>query len=289
MPITRPITKLTGSEFFQPALPIYLNRISESFYMSEHAHDFIEINWVSEGNGTHHVEGQSLPVAAGDIFFLPVGASHIYRPASTTKRNPLVVYNCLLSPGAFNAAASAFPGFTALAPLLAETQWFHVRDRYGEFRNIFMALYGEYTTDRTGREAALYAGVTQLLLFLLRHKNGREEAASPPLSKEVEKAIHKLHSDYAEPLTLSHIAASCGVSERHFQRLFGKHTGTTFNDYLQNVRIQEACRLLRTTARKISDIAPLVGYQDIPFFNRVFKRKTGVSPREYRRRYDLQS
>jgi AraC family L-rhamnose operon transcriptional activator RhaR len=78
------------------------------------------------------------------------------------------------------------------------------------------------------------------------------------------------------------IAAQLGMSGRHFQRSFKKLTGMTFLESIQNIRIDQSCQLLLSTTDKISHIAAVVGYQDIKYFNALFKKKTGVAPRQYR-------
>ncbi len=58
----------------------------------------------------------------------------------------------------------------------------------------------------------------------------------------------------------------------------------TVFEYAQNIRIEEACKLLKTTDKKVIEIAMSVGYKDLKFFNKVFKRYTDTTPREYRKR-----
>ena len=57
----------------------------------------------------------------------------------------------------------------------------------------------------------------------------------------------------------------------------------TFKEYQTNVRIDEACRLLTTSNKKIIEIAEIVGYKDLAFFVSIFKKKTGVTPTEFRK------
>lgn len=66
------------------------------------------------------------------------------------------------------------------------------------------------------------------------------------------------------------------------QRLFKNHTEQTFNQYLQNLRIRKSCEALRSTQQKISVIASAVGFKDTDYFNKLFKRIMGRSPKAYR-------
>jgi AraC family L-rhamnose operon transcriptional activator RhaR len=284
MPVRRAVTLLTGEAFFDSRLPIYVNRVAESFELTEHFHDFLEISYVGEGTGTHHAGDSVMTVARGDIFLIPVGISHVFRPASTSKDRPLIVYNCIVTIDAITRLLQTIPGGGELEMLVRFDRLRHYRDRHGEFERLFQQLHYEYAMDRPGRETVLYTGVANLLIYLLRAESESETAAAA-VSPGVEEVLVNLHNGFREPVKAKDMAALIGVSERQFHRIFTKQTGMTFTDYLQNVRINEACRLLRTTGRKVSDIASSVGYQDITFFNGLFKKKTGVSPRQFRRRY----
>lgn len=287
MTIHRNIHSMWGHDYFQGGLPIYVNRAVESYDLAEHNHDFLEISYVCEGVGTHHSGPSAQPVAQGDIFVIPVGVSHVFRPASPSLKQPLVVYNCVVSMEAVARLLEFFPGGDGLGVPLTLREYRRYQERTGEFQRIFQKLHLEFTLRRPGREAALYVHLLELLLFLQRLDAGAEpssHAAAPSsTASDIEKVIDCIHTRYDQPLTVRELAELAGIGERQLHRLFKKHTGTTLTSYIQNVRIQEACRLLRTTSRKVSDIAASVGYQHLTFFNSLFKAKTGHSPRDYRR------
>ena len=67
--------------------------------------------------------------------------------------------------------------------------------------------------------------------------------------------------------------------------LFKTEMGVNFQEYVQSVRMKESCRLLINTSKKVSEIAAAVGYTDIKFFNEMFKRQIGMTPREFRGKY----
>jgi transcriptional regulator GlxA family with amidase domain len=75
------------------------------------------------------------------------------------------------------------------------------------------------------------------------------------------------------------------IAERTLKRRFKSATGLTLIDYLQNLRIEEAKRLLETSADSADDISAAVGYEDASFFRRLFNRRTGLTPARYRRMF----
>lgn len=108
-----------------------------------------------------------------------------------------------------------------------------------------------------------------------------KEKALPGLVHRV-CAIVKEH--HTQTLRLSDIAKSCGVSPEHLSRVFHHATGIRFRDYLAEVRLSEACRLLMESNDRIADIAEAVGHSSLSRFNRAFKHYTGMTPGAWRRR-----
>jgi YesN/AraC family two-component response regulator len=59
--------------------------------------------------------------------------------------------------------------------------------------------------------------------------------------------------------------------------------GMSFNEYLQKKRIEQSCRLISNTEKKITEIAEIVGYRDVKFFNQIFKKHLKMTPREFKK------
>lgn len=76
-----------------------------------------------------------------------------------------------------------------------------------------------------------------------------------------------------------------GLSERSFKRRFQKATGMTPIQYVHTLRLEEAKQLLESTDMSIEAIAGEVGYEDMSFFSRLFRREVGLTPGQYRRRF----
>ncbi len=108
------------------------------------------------------------------------------------------------------------------------------------------------------------------------------EGAPPGRKDPIENAIAHMHGRFSENIAFPELAESVGLSTGYFYRLFRKHTGRTPSDYLADVRVERASRLLRMTDLKICEISRNVGYQDQLYFSRVFKKFKGVSPKEFR-------
>jgi AraC family L-rhamnose operon transcriptional activator RhaR len=279
-----------GDQFFNGTFPIYVNRVEESFRLGVHSHDFYEICYVGEGTGFHFIGGQCFPVRKGDVTFIPVGVPHVFRPESSANKSKLIVYNCVFA----EEAVTNMRSILAVDPsswLLAEAhgnQWLRYREERDEFERIFTFLYEAFVTKRPGWQLVLYGGLLQLNGLLFPKANTVPEGLLPAHLSDndpFDQVVALMESDFSSPLTATIVAASVGVSERHLSRLVRKRTGMSFLALLQHLRIREACFLLRETSFKVSDIASRAGYQDMKFFNRLFKKKMGITPRQYRAPY----
>jgi transcriptional regulator GlxA family with amidase domain len=87
---------------------------------------------------------------------------------------------------------------------------------------------------------------------------------------------------------VARVVEHSGIPERTLKRRFKHATGLALLDYVQNLRIEDAKRLLESSALAVDDISYEVGYEDPSFFRRLFKRRTGLSPVIYRRAFQRQ-
>jgi len=92
-----------------------------------------------------------------------------------------------------------------------------------------------------------------------------------------------LADHFAEDRVIADLTAWSGIAERTLKRRFKQATGMTLKDYVQNLRVEEAKRLLENTREPVDEISARVGYEDVSFFRRLFKRRTGLTPARYRR------
>ena len=90
---------------------------------------------------------------------------------------------------------------------------------------------------------------------------------------------------FREPGAVARVVSHSRVPERTLKRRFKAATGHALIDYLQNLRIEEAKRLLEAGERPAEEVSAEVGYEDASFFRRLFRRSTGLSPGQYRRMF----
>ena len=116
--------------------------------------------------------------------------------------------------------------------------------------------------------------------------NGELKLDRGDKSKYIMDAIAYVEQNYANPsISVRDVADSLGISEGHLSFLFRKETDSTLMAYVTKCRMRAAMNLLKSYRHKVYEVAQQVGYRDITYFSKTFKKYVGVSPSEYQNRY----
>jgi len=101
-------------------------------------------------------------------------------------------------------------------------------------------------------------------------------------SRRISKVCEYIKENYSKEITLSDVAGLSNMSAQAFSHFFKRKTNTTFKNFLTNVRITNACRLLSETTDSVAEIGLKCGFNNMANFFRIFKRTKGNTPQEYR-------
>ena len=187
----------------------------------------------------------------------------------------------------------------------AEVYWVHftggkveaLLEKYGfcSGKNIFFAgnesnfnmLFGQMIKElqlrRSNYSSMLSMCFEQILIAAQRHFEDSQNASSFTLN-EIERATNYFNENYQKPISVTAYATSRGMSAGWFINNFKKINKVTPAQYLINLRITNAIEMLIGSNKNITEIANAVGIEDSLYFSRIFKRHTGVSPSDYRRK-----
>lgn len=108
-------------------------------------------------------------------------------------------------------------------------------------------------------------------------------------SRRIEKAMEYMNQNFDKSIQLSDAAKLANMTEVSFSRFFKQHTGISFIDSLLVIRLGHASRLLIDTNQPISEVAYNCGFNNISNFNRLFKKKKGCTPKEFREDYSSEN
>lgn len=169
--------------------------------------------------------------------------------------------------------------------------WLHLPQQpLEELHALFHPLYAEYSAPQPSG-GALGALLLDALLgwlarfYHLQQPPAQDSKSVPRGSELVEYARRIIALEFAEPLTLDAVARRCFVTSAYLSGLFHEKTGLSFNRYLNLTRVSHACRLLLDTDELAVDIGEASGFGSTPHFNLTFRKLTGFTPLEYRRRF----
>lgn len=127
--------------------------------------------------------------------------------------------------------------------------------------------------------------VNSLFLQLMDALSGsRKEITPDSASSRVLRAVMQLSWERRAPKKIPYYAAMCGMSTARFAVVFKEATGRTPTEFLEDARMEDAKKLLDKTTLTVSEVSASVGYRDPLYFSRIFKRRFGIPPTEYRKR-----
>lgn len=130
-------------------------------------------------------------------------------------------------------------------------------------------------------QTAIHRAIISLNQISLLHAD--QSSAEKEQGKNVHKMIQYTHEHYNEALSLEQLANFMYLDQSYVSRSFKEVVGISLIEYLQYYRIEQAKRKLQSTHLSIADIAEQVGYSNLTYFSRIFKRTTGYTPSQYRR------
>ena len=101
--------------------------------------------------------------------------------------------------------------------------------------------------------------------------------------RRIQQICAYVMAHYIHSISLDEIATEIGMNRSAFCSYFKRHKGMTFSQFVTQYRLNTACKLLKHSQKQVSEICFAVGFNDIPHFNRVFKKSQGITPKEYRK------
>ncbi len=287
---------LKGNTLFRRDELVYINKSSElkEYCNVMHRHDFIEIAYVISGEGFHVVGDNEYNTSKGDLFVINYDVPHGFFPRQDSTEGP-VVFNCVFMPQFLDASLfssihfqditssflfkSLFPEDYTPSPDLK----LHGTE-FTEVGELFSRMYLEFKQVKKGYCDIIRAYLIELIIKIFRHMEVSNRSTVPAQSKQlVDRAIEYLKYNYNSDIKLEDLAMRSFISKNYFSRLFKDVTGLNFSDYIQKIRVDEACSMLKNTDMKIVDIALHAGFKDMKFFYEVFRKITGKTPGDYRK------
>jgi AraC-like DNA-binding protein len=151
---------------------------------------------------------------------------------------------------------------------------------------LFEAAFEESGSNPALSEYMILAKTIEIIVLLHRSHNARTGKAEPNRTRQpegIDGVIAAIEANYTDEYSLADLASGLGLTPSYFSHLFHQTAGMPLFEYINTIRIRKACTLLKRTGMSILEIAYAVGYNNLSFFNRYFKKVMNMSPREYKR------
>ncbi len=281
---------------FAPELPLILKQYAFPTYRRMvgdqwmHWHEYLELIVPVSGAGLFQVGAQTAAFHPGDLLVVDNLKLHGVAQLSGPHRSLVILFPVETVAAAETSADHAF-----LAPLCARPEdvpplMSHTAAAAPEVHAAVLGLAEAYFGAGPSIDRFLAAKLHLLtILYHLRRHFGQRPDYSDELRQRQQrvsrltKVFAHLATHFAEPLTQPAVAEMAGMSPSHFRDFFKQTTGRTFVDYLRDLRLAHAARLLRESPESIADIAAATGFSDQSYLHRCFKARYGCAPFDYRR------
>ena len=248
--------------------------------LSPHCHPYFELFYVGGGACSFFIENNVFELGEGDFMLILPGVFHYTRYTKSS---------CLRS-NIFFRMDDIDEKVAAVMPeganFFDDTRIFQAPEAFGEqFNGLIARMVREQRIDDV--RSGIMERVLLQELFLLCSRECRFLDGLPEqihtTDSPIVRAAQFITDHYADDITIPDIAAAAGYSPNYLSRKFREAAGVGLHEYLSFIRLQRAALELVSTDDTITDIALRCGFSDGNYFKDAFKKKYGVTPREYRK------
>ncbi len=265
--------------FSDPGFPIYSAvQKGAGTLVSPHYHKAYELIEISAGSPLLYIDAGVYRCKAGDIFFIPPFAVHsLQSETEDCIIRGITFEGKLLDEIACNIALDEILSRECVASFCTREGDLLHQGMQSRFEKVFDAYHTPSSTRRIAILSALYGLLEMLLMkYAPKAKTSRNERRILP-------AIRYMEAHYPETITLASISNELNMCNDHTIRLFKAITNKTPIQFLTDLRLSEAIKLLVETDLSIGEIAVRTGFSDANYFSKVFKDRLCRSPRDYRK------
>lgn len=245
-------------------------------WRGNHSHSAIELIFVKSGAISCHIEDECIKAYAGDIILINSEVIHFLESKSTGDILYIQIdineYNAYYSCEETGYINEFLTKTNAVRYLLEKED--------GELHGILKNILNELSKKEKHYEEYVKAYIFMLSAFMYRNAMLSEAHCGAEKIRAVTEYIEK---SYMYPISLELLAENTAFGKFELCRIFKKITGGTVVEYINYVRLKKAELMLKNSEKTISEIAFECGFSSIQYFNKVFKKQKGCSPKTYRK------
>lgn len=275
------ITRLSEKDCFY-----IVERHKTEFTYPLHQHKEFELNFIEHGKGVRRIVGDSVE-EIGDYELVLIGGDnleHVWEQGRCRSKDIREI-TIQFSPDIFGSELLSKNQFASIRRMLRKAD-------HGLAFSLSSIMKVYSTLDTMAQEQERFVQFLKFLyvLYELSISDEARVLASSSFahtersteSRRVQKVKQYINDNYARPLMLSDLAGLVGMSPVAFSRFFRQRTGRTLSDYIVDIRLGYAARMLVDSTKNISEICYECGFNNLSNFNRTFKAKRNYTPRDFR-------
>lgn len=277
-----------------PNIPIQFEFRNPQFPFPLHVHDFYEMVLVYSGKATHLTANGDRDIQGGDFACIKLGQAHGYKNI-----RDLVLMNILIKPSFFTEdrfSLCSLPAFEAMFGGKTErdpgkSPVVHFKLDYPVFsraRELVENANAELLGRSDGYRAMVVSLIQEFIILLIRNYKGNNPIQSG-FAQDMTTLINYVKHNYRSSIDMAALTGVSGMSESHVLRVFKQYLGCSPFQYIGKLRLSAATDALIQTDKSITEVALDLGYNDSNYFTRQFRKHTGFSPREYRKKYFMEN
>ncbi len=262
------------------------------FYTHLHRHNETQITWIIKGEGTLIAGNYMQAFKAGDVYIIGANLPHVFKSDvkyfDKRKKNNIHSLTIFFNPNGLFRPILDLPETKAIKKFVDNTSY-GLQVPIAKTKRIYAEML-EVKQLKLGQRLAAFIQLLQtftdtkgwLRLSSIQHEYSFSDSEGLRMNEVYQYTM----AHYAENITLKQIADVAFLTPPAFCRYFKKHTRKTYVTFLNEIRINEACKkILSSEFDSMSSVAFDTGFMSAVSFNRVFKKTTGKSPKAYREEY----
>lgn len=262
--ILRDEEALHGDDFF-----FGISKVNKHYPL--HFHDFYEIELVIEGKGNQIINGNKYELTPNTLFLYHINDYH-----EIFADEPLLLYNI-----AFNRVIVDEATITDIFDYENEIVINLSPHRLEQITSLMLMIKDIYESNRQNKKMILSHLLNAMLLIAINNEQKEKIHNNQDIS--FNRILRFIHENFARSPSLDEISAFSGYQKNYFCDLFKKKTSMTYIEYLTAYKINYSKKLLKVTNKTIKEIAEECGFNSANNFIREFKKKNGITPKQYRK------
>lgn len=255
------------------------------FYDQLHQHEELQISYIVKGSGTLVVGDSINTYNKNDILIIGGNIPHVFRSDIEASAHS-IMYTLFFTKQAFGSPFFQISDMDSTKDFFKRAEYgMKISHKHKKIVKRFHKLHSQSKIERIASllkiiDQTLYLDYSPLSSFVYGKKYTDDEG------KRMRAVFEHAMENYHNQITLEKVALKANMTKNAFCRYFKKRTNKTFFQFLIEIRIENACKLLyKNKEMSIATVSELCGFQNITNFNRKFKELKGITPSQYRTQY----